>query len=112
MASLYGLDLDSWTRPWDHDNACIRLPAVFFRHEVPRFWRFIWLHFHFHIFWRLLLFLCLAGILYFVERGEFPLGLLVLFSGIVVVSRITDVLRDSEPRRETERGNLRRFNNQ
>lgn len=26
-ASLLGHDLDSWTRPWEHDNGWIRLPA-------------------------------------------------------------------------------------
>lgn len=103
MASLHGRDLDSWTRPWEHDNAFIRLPALFFRHDVPRFWRFIRPLWQFNllgiqIFWRLLLFLCLVGILYYVGRGQFPLGLLVLFSGMVRVSRMTDVLR-----RENER---------
>ena len=91
--SLHGRDLDSWTPPWEHDNACIRLPALFFRNDVPRFTGFILSHLHFYVFWRLLLFLCLAGILLSVKHEEFPLGLLLLFSGMVVISRLIDAFR-------------------
>ena len=77
--TLLGQDLDSWTLPWEHDNACFRLPAQFVR--------FLW-HFILQHFWHILFFLILVVVgvvlLVSVSRGKFPLGLLILWSATAI----------------------------
>ncbi len=137
--TLVGQDLDSSTSPWEHDNACIRLPAQFVR--------FLW-----HICIRIssalveflskyiypilftllrissalveflskyiypilftllrissalveflskyiypilftLLIVLLFPLLIYLSRGEFPLGLLILCSGIAILLAILE----------------------
>jgi len=78
-APLLGEDLDSFTLPWEHDNALIRLPAQFIRWliaVIPRNISKVWMV--------LLGFIIIvAGIILAisVSRGQLPILLLVLVAG-------------------------------